>query len=151
VQEQVGSADADDGRRQVLRVTPQVMHHARPRGLYCTQLGEFTKYAPLRQRAGTQKVKRRNLLVQHVVDNNVFEKAYMSELRPEASATLESRKDCDEVTTPQKRGSVSPGSNVFRTSIDIGLASLDQQSCGCDNFHLHMFHNQSHYIQSFSA
>jgi hypothetical protein len=50
----------------------------------------------------------------------------MSGLRPEASATLESQKDYNKVTALQKRESVSPGSNVFRTSIDIGLASLDQ-------------------------
>jgi hypothetical protein len=62
-----------------------------------------TKYVPLRQRAGTQKVKQRKLLVQYVVANNALEKVYMSELRPEASVTLESRK---EVTAPQKRESV---------------------------------------------
>jgi hypothetical protein len=39
---------------------------------------------------------------------------------------LESRNACDEVTAPQKRESVSLGSRVFRTSINIGLASLDQ-------------------------
>jgi hypothetical protein len=31
------------------------------------------KYVPLRQRAGTQKVKRRKLLVQHVIDKNTCE------------------------------------------------------------------------------
>jgi hypothetical protein len=84
------------------------------------------KYVPLRQRAGTQKVTRRKLLVQHLVDNNVFEKVYITGLRAEASATSDSRKACDEVTASQKRESVSPESRVFRTSIDIGLASLDQ-------------------------
>jgi hypothetical protein len=31
------------------------------------------KYVPLRQRAGTQKVKQRKLLVQHVIDKNTCE------------------------------------------------------------------------------
>jgi hypothetical protein len=41
-------------------------------------ISTLDKYVPLRQRAGTQKVGRRTLLVQHIV---VFEKAYIS-LRP---------------------------------------------------------------------
>jgi hypothetical protein len=77
------------------------------------------KYVPLRQRAGTQKVKRARVLGQHVIDETTFENA-------QSEATFKSRKDCDDVAAPQKRESVSPGFNVFRTSIDIGLASLDQ-------------------------
>jgi hypothetical protein len=42
------------------------------------------------------------VLVQHVIEETTFENA-------QSEATFKSRKDCDDVTTPQKRKSVSPG------------------------------------------